>query len=1261
MLVRALKLRESIDIYYLKYKENEEDYLLEQDWLELKKLSNFLVYFQDATLASKSRFATVDTTLPIMDFLLEKFEYAKQEYKDDIYMGPCCNAGWAKLEKPSTTIAINQEAQVVQNHYLKWRDDKKGTSQSQLDEYQQYQRSPIIEVPDTDPRSWWLEPTQRKTYPNLSVMALDILSIPAMAAEPERLFSGAKITITDRRNSLEIEAIEAIECLKSWLRKDSVAAVRRRWPSLKKHRTARLPNRCKNSRCCALRICICALRTKASSHSSTATTGSLTRTLPSHPSSLHHVAQHRPSAPPPQVSWSLWPVTAYVTLSSAVVSASQASYTVHRLLRLKYHGVYGQSQLMSRYPLQYSALAKLATPSTVYKKSAKMATPDGLNIKVKSIITDLSSKLSENAKIVTEQGDEWRVLMERWTDIGKHTPAAIVCVATEADIQETVKLCVSRGVKFVPKAGGHSLWSTIGADGVIIDLTAFNAVVVDKEAGIVTVSGGTQIKDVIAPLFAVGLCCPFGTANTVGCIPQAINGGITIFSGILGQTSDAILSARLVTATGALLTISATENPELLYALRGAGSYFGLVTSLTFRASPLSVLNSPDGTIWKTAAFFPATRIGEVVQTLAPIAADPNLNVAGAMRVLKDPMGSGNTIVLCSLVYLGSSEDANAHFAAIKALGPIVWGEKRVSYANINDDFDRFCVTGGYKNHAVIGTPRLQSDPKVWEREVQAYDAMIEKCGAQAAQSMVSFQWVGKAEEGRFPESAFGHRGVKSWIECVSWYVEEGSAQVMKKWEVEALRIAAEGFKKGEVDTFQNATRETPIESRFPGEGRLEKLRALKNEWDSEEWEDSIELTSNISWTPSLPSIFYEKYGYDVKRYLPLIMFGNNNINIQKNEPGSIQCLLDTYDQGAGYVNDFRGALAEGYKRYIYHLTSWTKTSLNLQMSAQVSYNLPMDMGALIPFVSAPECESLELEDNINAYRHFSGPANLGGKRVISNEMGAVRDKAYQYLLSELLWSVNRALAGGVNQFVLHGTNIYWRLLRNHMARLHSFLISIFRVILQETAILSDGFSEVLNYIARAQYTQQIGTPKRDVATYHKDSATDVTFSREDGPTALIKNGYIFTYLSPDNFALPQAYVRKGILAPNGPAYRALIIPGTANMTLEAVKEVRSYALSGLPVILSGGTPNYYMSKDSSNKDVFEKAIQLLKTTQNVYSTSSELVADKLASLDVHPQVKIQTNGTWYPTWREDERDGIDYAFIFSDGPASTATLKLLR
>jgi hypothetical protein len=47
-------------------------------------------------------------------------------------------------------------------------------------------------------------------------MDIELLSIPAMSAEPERLFSGAKLTITDQRACLQLQTIEATECLKSW-------------------------------------------------------------------------------------------------------------------------------------------------------------------------------------------------------------------------------------------------------------------------------------------------------------------------------------------------------------------------------------------------------------------------------------------------------------------------------------------------------------------------------------------------------------------------------------------------------------------------------------------------------------------------------------------------------------------------------------------------------------------------------------------------------------------------------------------------------------------------------------------------------------------------------------------------------------------------------------------------------------------------------------------------------------------------------------
>jgi hypothetical protein len=62
-----------------------------------------------------------------------------------------------------------------------------------------------------------MQETQRKAYPNLSKIAFDYLSIPGMSAEPERLFSSTKITVTDRRNRLGSDILEALQCLRSWL------------------------------------------------------------------------------------------------------------------------------------------------------------------------------------------------------------------------------------------------------------------------------------------------------------------------------------------------------------------------------------------------------------------------------------------------------------------------------------------------------------------------------------------------------------------------------------------------------------------------------------------------------------------------------------------------------------------------------------------------------------------------------------------------------------------------------------------------------------------------------------------------------------------------------------------------------------------------------------------------------------------------------------------------------------------------------------
>jgi hypothetical protein len=67
--------------------------------------------------------------------------------------------------------------------------------------------------------SWWCEPRQRQRFPNLHRMAVDVLSIPAMSAEPERLFSECKRILTTDRESMHADTLEAVEGLKSFNRR----------------------------------------------------------------------------------------------------------------------------------------------------------------------------------------------------------------------------------------------------------------------------------------------------------------------------------------------------------------------------------------------------------------------------------------------------------------------------------------------------------------------------------------------------------------------------------------------------------------------------------------------------------------------------------------------------------------------------------------------------------------------------------------------------------------------------------------------------------------------------------------------------------------------------------------------------------------------------------------------------------------------------------------------------------------------------------
>ena len=265
MLYCAINLREAIEQYCEAYPnaQYKDDILSSDEWDLLEKIKAFLEKIKMATKAFESSNNCLDNILPGMDYILGRFEAGKAENEDDAFLAPMFNSGWSKFndyysltdESCAYTIALvlnpKRKWKYIERKWPKswhkkakdmvkkvWEDEYwKETTPAPIiqqtlkpkndfwaemeaadaldfdlvDEYKQYCASPIINIDDAI--AWWLEPTQQKTFPNLSKMALDYLSIPAMSAEPERLFSSAKVTISDRRSRLGSDIIEALECL----------------------------------------------------------------------------------------------------------------------------------------------------------------------------------------------------------------------------------------------------------------------------------------------------------------------------------------------------------------------------------------------------------------------------------------------------------------------------------------------------------------------------------------------------------------------------------------------------------------------------------------------------------------------------------------------------------------------------------------------------------------------------------------------------------------------------------------------------------------------------------------------------------------------------------------------------------------------------------------------------------------------------------------------------------------------------------------
>ncbi|MGH2618932.1 MAG: FAD-binding oxidoreductase, partial [Thermomicrobiales bacterium] len=181
--------------------------------------------------------------------------------------------------------------------------------------------------------------------------------------------------------------------------------------------------------------------------------------------------------------------------------------------------------------------------------------------------------------------DETRMI---WNGMIDRRPALIVRCAGTADVVDAVTFAREHDLLLSVRGGGHNVaGNAVNDGGLVIDLSAMRGVTVDPERRTARVQGGATWGDVDRETQLYGLATTGGQVSTTGVAGLTLHGGLGVLHRKYGLALDNLRAVEIVTADGQVRTASATENADLFWAVRGAGSNFGVVTWFEFALHPL--------------------------------------------------------------------------------------------------------------------------------------------------------------------------------------------------------------------------------------------------------------------------------------------------------------------------------------------------------------------------------------------------------------------------------------------------------------------------------------------------------------------------------------------------------------------------------------------------------------------------------------------------------------------------------------------------
>jgi FAD/FMN-containing dehydrogenase len=298
-----------------------------------------------------------------------------------------------------------------------------------------------------------------------------------------------------------------------------------------------------------------------------------------------------------------------------------------------------------------------------------------------------------------------------WNGLIDRRPALIVQCTGAADVVDAVNFAREHDLLLSIKGGGHNVaGNAVNDGGIVIDLSGMRGVRVDPSTQTVRVQGGATLGDLDRETQLFGLAVPAGVVSTTGVAGLTLHGGTGHLRRKHGLSIDSLISVDIVTADGQIRTASASENEDLFWAVRGAGSNFGVVTSFEFRAHPVGPM------VMVGAIFYPLDDVRQLLpawRDYVMSAPDELSSIALVWSIPPEepfpPDHHGKPALVVAGAYSGAVEEGEPVVQPLRELGrPLIDLSGPWPWLALQSGFDALFPKGGFyywKSRALSALP----------------------------------------------------------------------------------------------------------------------------------------------------------------------------------------------------------------------------------------------------------------------------------------------------------------------------------------------------------------------------------------------------------------------------------------------------------------------------------------------------------------------------------------------------------------------------